>query len=46
MPSGVSRLIRIATAKAPPTKKNAVMENRYSSAIRLWSVVNSQDFQP
>ena len=37
---------RMPTANAPPTKKNAVIENRYSSAMRLWSVVNSHDFQP
>ena len=29
-------------AAVPPTKKNKVMQTRYSTAMRLWSVVVSQ----
>ena len=33
-------------AKKPPTKNIAVIEIRYSNAIRLWSLVSSHDFRP
>ena len=42
-PVGDIRFSRISAAAAPPRKKNAVMDAKYSSAIRLWSVVSSQD---
>ena len=30
----------------PPRKNITVMEMMYRMAMRLWSLVNSQDFQP
>ena len=42
-PVGESRFTRISAAAAPPRKKNTVMVPKYSSEMRLWSVVSSQD---
>jgi hypothetical protein len=33
-------------AKKPPMKKMKVIDARYSSAMRLWSVVSSHDLMP
>ena len=38
--------MRISVAKAPPRKKKKVMVARYSSPMRLWSLVSSQDLMP
>jgi hypothetical protein len=38
--------MRISEAKMPPTKKKKVTEMRYRMAMRLWSVVRSQERMP
>ena len=38
--------MRISVAKTPPRKKKSVIVSRYSSAMRLWSLVRSHDLMP
>ncbi len=42
-PAGVSSSNRTNIAKNPPTTKNKVIDTKYSSAMRLWSFVSSQE---
>ncbi len=45
-PFGVSSSSRMPAANSPPSMKKIVIEIRYSIAMRLWSLVRSQDFRP
>ena len=42
-PAGVARCSRIRVAAKPPTKKKNVIDAKNSSAMRLWSLVSSQE---
>ena len=45
-PAGVSSSSRIMNANRPPRTKKNVIDPRYSSAMRLWSLVNNHDARP
>ena len=42
-PAGVARCSRIKVAANPPTKKKNVIDPKNNSAMRLWSLVSSQE---